>query len=78
VAGIYPNPCQDICLVKLAGENTSVTVYDLNGKLLLTSNKAISAGEQFVISTENFVNGVYFVKVQSENNSQIIKLVVAH
>lgn len=56
---IYPNPARSILTIKNA-ENSSIEVYDLLGKLLL-SKSSINIQEQLNVSS--FTNGTYFIKI---------------
>lgn len=64
---LFPNPSTDI--VSIEGENiSSVTMFDVNGKLVLES-------KQKQLDISGLVNGVYSVVVISNNNRSVKKLV---
>lgn len=72
---IYPNPTSEKFTVqssKLVSE-TAISVYDIQGKLLL-SEKMLPQNGSFTIDVSSFENGVYFVKISSEGNSVVKKL----
>jgi glucose/arabinose dehydrogenase len=73
---LYPNPASETFTVVSEGNPISkISVFDLRGNLVL-SNDIISTHEQ-QLSVSGFENGVYIVKIQSENGkSAFRKLVV--
>jgi len=60
---IYPNPVKDI--LNIEGVFESVKIYDMFGKLVLTSNKSS-------INTENLSEGIYMINITT-NNMDITK-----
>ncbi len=72
---IYPNPTSENFTVqssKLVSE-TIISIYDVQGKLLI-SEKIIPQNGQFTQNVPSLENGVYFVKISSEGNSVVKKL----
>jgi hypothetical protein len=61
--------------IENAGMNT-VSVYDMQGRLVNTMNVDAMAGEQVRLSTEMLNSGVYFVAVSNESAVRTAKLVV--
>jgi hypothetical protein len=55
---IYPNPVKDI--LNIQGVFESVKIYDMFGKLVLTSNKSS-------INTENLSEGIYMINITTNN-----------
>ena len=74
---IYPNPAVNETFVTIenAGLNT-ISVYDIQGRMVSTESVEAVAGEQVRISTEMLNAGVYFVKVNNDSAIQTAKLVV--
>ena len=74
---IYPNPAVNETFVTIenAGMN-EVSVYDLQGRLVISENVNANAGEQVRISTETLTSGVYFVRVSNDGAVRTAKLVV--
>ena len=66
---IYPNPAKD--KLNIEGDFTSANIYDVFGKLVLTSK----AQETIDISTLS--NGVYFVNINVENTISVKKITIA-
>ena len=74
---VYPNPAvsETFVTIESAGLNT-VSVYDLQGRMVSTLSLDVMAGEQVRISTETLNAGVYFVTVSSDNAVRTAKLMV--
>ena len=74
---VYPNPAvnETFVTVENAGLNT-VSVYDIQGRMVSTESVEAMAGEQVRISTEMLNAGVYFVTVNNEGAVRTAKLVV--
>ncbi len=73
---IYPNPATDqINIVLNTASNVEVSIIDITGKTLYalkeTSNKTL------VINTNDFANGIYFVKIQGDDFLKTEKLIIA-
>ncbi|MFN4083361.1 MAG: T9SS type A sorting domain-containing protein [Bacteroidia bacterium] len=64
---IYPNPANNILFIKNADKNSTVIIYDSNGKQLINSNLQ---NEQINIS--EIPNGFYIIIIKSDNY-EIIK-----
>lgn len=70
---VYPNPFNDQVLIQTkATENLSYEVMNVNGSLLLSG---ISNGAETVINTEQLPSGIYFLRLKSESNQSVIKLI---
>lgn len=69
VARLYPNPVQDqLHIAVQQGDLQTVNVYDLNGRLCLTSTDAL------VVNTQALVAGMYFVKVTTTLGTATYKI----
>ena len=74
---VYPNPAVNETFVTIENAGmTTVSVYDVQGRLISTESVKAVAGEQVRISTEMLNAGVYFVTVSSESAVRTAKLVV--
>jgi photosystem II stability/assembly factor-like uncharacterized protein len=74
---IAPNPSDGIFKIK-SGNNPidSIVVYDVSGKILESIKSFGNASSETTINLQSLSNGIYFVKVSSDNKSivkQIIK-----
>jgi hypothetical protein len=65
---IYPNPTTDFLNIK--GSYASINIYDVFGKLVLTSKSRKS------IDVSNLSNGVYFVNINTENAITVKKITI--
>ncbi len=70
---IYPNPARQLFMVNTSNIINSVQLYDIAGKLI-RRYRDINADNQF--SVVGIPAGVYLVKIQTEDNSAIRKLIV--
>ena len=74
---IYPNPAVNEAFVTVENAGmTTISVYDMQGRMVSTVSADVMAGEQVRISTEMLNGGVYFVTVNSESAARTAKLVV--
>ncbi|WP_430467131.1 T9SS type A sorting domain-containing protein [Winogradskyella ouciana] len=65
---LFPNPSKD--KVSFSNKNIhSVTVYDINGRL-------VSTAQSNIFSIKGLNAGIYIVKAQLENGSEIIKKII--
>ena len=74
---VYPNPAVNETFVTIenAGMNT-VSVYDMQGRMVSTMSMTAREGEQVRVSTETLNAGVYFISVSSDSAVRTAKLVV--
>ena len=63
---LYPNPAKDIIYVKNILGNTSIEIYDINGRLIRETNTTSNS-----ISISDLSRGFYFVNV----NGQVKKFI---
>ena len=68
---IYPNPVESITTIEGAG-NTTLSIYDMAGKVILTKNVA-SDSEEFNLS--KLPEGVYYTQITGIEGTSIVKLV---
>ena len=66
---IYPNPVKNVLTIE--GDFTSANIYDVFGKLVLSTDA------QKTIDVSNLSNGVYFVNINVENTITVKKITVA-
>lgn len=69
---MYPQPAKDYVSIRGLEGDWSYEIVDMNGRV-------ISSGEAFGtadISTEEFIAGLYFVRIQTEGQTAIEKLIV--
>lgn len=74
---VFPNPAASETFVTLEETGmTTISVYDIQGRMVSTQNADVMAGEHVRISTEMLNSGVYFVTVSNESVVRTAKLVV--
>lgn len=76
---VFPNPAEDNCTLSVnsnVNTNSTVAVYDLQGRLILSENKLITIGlNQFSFDLSSLTNGIYSIVLDS-NGQRTTKLVV--
>ncbi|HBF20084.1 MAG TPA: hypothetical protein DDW81_08295 [Cryomorphaceae bacterium] len=59
---VYPNPASEWFKVTSAGHtNMSADIYDLNGRVILSSNS--SNGEELEVNVSGLTNGIYLMRI---------------
>ncbi len=69
---IYPNPTNDQVHISFSGSDAELTVYDVQGKIVLKDN----IYNQGIVSLQNFERGVYlfdFKNSQGHNVQRVVK-----
>jgi hypothetical protein len=70
---VYPNPNTGLFTIELNnGSVKTIEIMDLTGRIVLTNT---SSNDKIDFNISNLANGVYFVKVQSNNSVEVIKIV---
>lgn len=74
---IAPNPASTFLTVAVSEplHNAELTVYDLQGKVCYSSRMQ---GDRCLITTNDFLSGIYFVKVVGDNASIVRKITIQH
>ena len=71
---VYPNPTAGIFTVASSNEiPTSISVVDIAGRLVLSVNPTNSAS---ALNLQEFSDGVYFIKVQMMQGTEIMKILL--
>ena len=65
---VYPNPVKNVLTIE--GDFTSVNIYDVFGKLVLTSKS------QKTIDVSSLSNGVYFANINTKNAITVKKITI--
>ena len=74
---VYPNPAVNETFVTLDDAGmTTISVYDVQGRLVSKLSVEAVAGEQVRISTETLNSGMYFVTVSNDSAVRTAKLIV--
>jgi lysyl endopeptidase len=66
---IYPNPVKNVLTIE--GDYTSVNIYDISNKLVLSSES------QKTLDMSSLSNGVYFANIKTKNTITVKKITVA-
>jgi hypothetical protein len=68
---IYPNPANEQLNIESISEKSKIIIYDLSGKVM----KDVNADSRITVDISDLASGVYFVKVQSNNITEVLKFV---
>ena len=68
---VYPNPTNNLVTINFAGSGAELTVYDLQGKVVLKD----SIQNHEIISLENFERGVYLFNFKNGQGQSIQRVV---
>lgn len=66
---IFPNPAKDQLFIETEAEIEEVNIYDVYGRQMTT------VYDQQTVNVSELSNGVYFVKVKSENNEVVKRFI---
>jgi hypothetical protein len=70
---VYPNPTDGQVSIMLPSANeVKITVYDLNGRLLL--NK-INTSDNFILNLDQYEAGVYVLKIKMGQNETVKRII---
>jgi len=76
---LYPNPAVTTVNLsfKMAGSGKSaiIKLIDLTGKEVMSTNTTISNGQVMPIDISGLTMGTYFVKIITENSSQVVRFI---
>ncbi|MFL5752576.1 MAG: SBBP repeat-containing protein [Bacteroidia bacterium] len=72
---LYPNPAGDLITIDDISVNSTIKVYDLFGKLIITFR---SNSTKCVIETRNLQNGVFLIEIINEYGSRGFQKVVVN
>jgi hypothetical protein len=69
---IYPNPTAGIFTVELKNSAAkTIEVADLTGRIVYTNT---SSNEKINVNINNLANGIYYVKIQSADATEVVKI----
>lgn len=70
---VYPNPNNGSFTIELVnGSSKNIQVTDVTGRVV---SSTVTSDDKAEINISNLASGVYYVKVQSNNKSEVIKVV---
>lgn len=71
---LYPNPVSNLLSITGMENNSTINIYDVTGKLVISKNNL--ANTSYSLSTESLNSGVYFVSINSDNTpTKTIKII---
>ncbi len=72
IFSVYPNPVNDLLHITTPVNDYTIEIYNLQGQLI--KNSSINSGPQ-TIDYSNFSEGIYLMKLTSENITKTFKIV---
>lgn len=74
---MYPNPTNDVLFISNSGSNEvySLEITDLNGKVMVALENAISGTETMTVDFEEMETGLYLVRLFNENGDKTFRVV---
>ncbi|MCE3279102.1 MAG: hypothetical protein K0S44_1293, partial [Bacteroidetes bacterium] len=77
---VYPNPANGMVTVSIEGSNSeqiTISIVDIQGKQIFNEiNKNVTSEFNKQINIEGLAKGAYYIKVTSDNKTEIHKLIV--
>jgi Concanavalin A-like lectin/glucanases superfamily/Secretion system C-terminal sorting domain/HYR domain len=71
---VFPNPASDIVtIIPGTNQNINLSIYNMTGSMVYFKENINS--ESIVLNIENYSRGIYLIKLASENNFEVIKLI---
>ena len=80
-AKLYPNPNKGTTTLELEvsqnNTQTSIHIFDLTGKVVYNQIATLNEGTQMIaIDTQSYNEGIYYVRVTTDSEVKIVKMVV--
>jgi hypothetical protein len=73
---LFPNPAQNICSIASNKAIQRIRVYDLGGRKI--EDVLANASLRYELNTSNYSTGIFHVEIQTEEKTEVKKLVVSH
>lgn len=73
---LYPNPTQNNCSISSNKAIERIRVYDLGGRKV--EDISLGGSLRFDLNTSNYSSGIFSVEIQTEENTEVKKLIVSH
>ena len=77
IQAIYPQPAEDKMIIKFYDHQTKLdyVLFDINGKELLNKTNTVISGETLEINLSSIAAGVYFIKINTTDKTEVRKIV---
>ena len=73
---IYPNPSNGIFTVSTGNKSIDqIEVYDISGKVIFNAKNVTNSNFEYSLDLNVVANGIYFVKITSENQSAVKRII---
>lgn len=71
---VYPTPTKDYLILELLenSQDIQLEIVDVNGRVILSQQYQAQA--QIEVSVEHLITGIYFVKIESSRDLQVVKM----
>jgi hypothetical protein len=77
VVSLYPNPAGgELFIQSLTLEMNTISILDIEGKVVFTSE--IKGIKEILVNTNQLKEGIYFVKLENENEIIVRKIIIKH
>jgi hypothetical protein len=81
IFGVYPNPARDKVAINLSldkSQNGQLNIFDVQGKMVdnIFNGKFSEGKTNYEIPLNKYQDGVYFVKLETENDTYVKKLII--
>jgi hypothetical protein len=73
---MFPNPAQNSCSISSNKAIQRIRVFDLSGRK--TEDTFVNGSLRFELNTSNYSSGIFYVEIQTEENTEVKKLIVSH
>jgi hypothetical protein len=73
---IFPNPTQNNCSISSNKAIKRIRVYDLSSRKV--ADVFVNGSLRFELNTSNYFSGIFYVEIQTEENTEVKKLIVSH
>ena len=68
---LFPNPAENIVIINNIYSNANISIYDILGKQHELNTINNFENNTISINTSNLNKGIYFIKIEDINSSQI-------
>lgn len=77
---LYPNPFTELTTIQIVSDeaiHATIQIIDVNGRLISQQTQNLQVGDQTILLDEFQKNqaGIYFIKVNTKNNTKVIKAI---